>query len=59
MEEAAFLLEVAHRVPDGRGRDPEPKLVGKAARSGRLSRLHVDLDDGFENTSFALVKPGE
>jgi hypothetical protein len=58
MVEVTLLLEVAHGVANGRRRNPEPELVGKIARAGRLSRLDVRLDYGFENTPFALVQTG-
>ena len=59
MIEIALLLQVTHRVADGRRRDAEPEFVRQAPRSGRLSRLDIRLYYGLEYPPFALVQTGE
>ena len=58
MEEKSLLFQVAHRVADGRRRDPESEPARDRARSRGLRRLDVRADHRLEDLAFAIGELG-
>src|ERR1051325_10885625 len=54
--EVPLLLQVAHGVADGGGRQGEPETLRDSATPRRLGGFDVGLDDGFEDLTLALVE---
>ena len=51
-----LLLQVAHGIADGGGRQGEPEAFRDSATPRRLGGLDVGLDDGLEDLALALVQ---
>src|SRR5436190_337312 len=57
--EVAHLLEIGHRVADGRGGEVGEVALGQHARSDRLGRVDIFTDDGDQDLAMTDVHQPE